>query len=426
MNNDKLVITGMSIITPIGDTLDGYYDNLLRGQSAITRWKSFETDKIYAKVGADLFGYDAEKKLKEMKELIPEEIFLKAKHLMSHAPFSESITIIAALKLWLDGKIEDWSYDPHTVSVVVAGHNLNRNYEYENHEQFNEEPDFIEGLYALRGLDTDHAGIVTETLGLKGSTYTVGAACASGNAALKLAIDEILHHEMNASVVIAPVFDFSPMEFQGLCLMDAISYMSFNDDPEKASRPYDTHREGFVPAHGAAALLVERIDAAKERGAHIYAEVIGVESSADGNHLPQPSSEDQALLMNKLLDKYGIKPTDIDYINAHATSTPLGDLSEVRAIKNVFGEHAYKLKVNAPKSMLGHTCWSSATVETVGAILQMNHNKLHPSINIDDLDPEVDLDVCREGSVEHEIHYLMKNSFGFGGLNCVAIFKQYE
>ena len=131
-------------------------------------------------------------------------------------------------------------------------------------------------------------------------------------------------------------------------------------------------------------------------------------------------------MMKKVLGNYDIRPEQIDYINAHATSTPLGDLTEIRSIRRVFGEHAGRLKINATKSMLGHTCWAAPAVETIAAVLQMNAGRLHPSINIDQLDPEVDLDVCASGAVDHEVQYLMKNSFGFGGINCVSILKRYD
>jgi 3-oxoacyl-(acyl-carrier-protein) synthase len=211
-----------------------------------------------------------------------------------------------------------------------------------------------------------------------------------------------------------------------MAIMGAITYKSFNDAPEKASRPYDMQREGFVPSHGAAVLILEDLEHAQARGAKIYAEILGVESSSDGCHLPQPSQKGQARLMKRLLKKCGVEPTEVDYINAHATSTPLGDMTELRSIKEVFGDHAYKLKVNAPKSMLGHTCWSAATVETVAAILQMNKGELHPSINIDNLDPEVDIDVCRNVRQKHDVNILLKNSFGFGGLNSISLIKKWK
>ena len=197
-------------------------------------------------------------------------------------------------------------------------------------------------------------------------------------------------------------------------------------DPTKASRPYDTKREGFVPSHGAACLVLEELGHALARGARIYAEVLGCTSTSDGSHLPAPSTEGQARTITRLLKRCGITPEQVDFVCAHATSTPLGDLSEVNALRSVFGDHVRKLKINAPKSMLGHTCWAAPTVETVAAILQMRDGRLHRSINIDELDPEVDLDVCREGPVTHNVRTFMKNSFGFGGINCVSLFRKVD
>lgn len=282
----------------------------------------------------------------------------------------------------------------------------------------------MDSLLALTGLDTDHAGSISEVLQLRGPIYTVGAACASGNHALRMAIDEVRHHGMQAAMVIGAVLDFSPVELHAMALMGAISFQSFHDEPTRASRPFDVKREGFVPAHGGGVLVVEKWDDAVLRGAEIYAEVLAVECNADGNHLPQPSEEGQARLMNRVLDVAGLRPGDVDYVNAHATSTPLGDLTEIRSLKSVFGDHAKKLKINATKSMLGHTCWAAPTVESVAAILQMNAGVLHPSINVEELDPEVDLDICARGPVKHRTNVCMKNSFGFGGINSVSLFRR--
>jgi 3-oxoacyl-(acyl-carrier-protein) synthase len=173
-------------------------------------------------------------------------------------------------------------------------------------------------------------------------------------------------------------------------------------------------------------LVVEELEHALARGARIYAEVLGVATASDGCHLPSPSLEGQTRCMTRLMQHTGIKPEQVDYINAHATSTPLGDVTEINSIKRAFGDHAYKLKINATKSMLGHTCWAAPVVETVASVLQMNRGRLHPSINIDDKDPDVDLDVCRGEAVEHDVRVLMKNSFGFGGINCCALYQRYE
>ena len=172
-------------------------------------------------------------------------------------------------------------------------------------------------------------------------------------------------------------------------------------------------------------MVMEKLEDAVRRGAHIHAEIACIEANSDGNHLPQPSEGGQARLMRRVLEKAKLDPEQIDYVSAHATSTPLGDITEIRSIKQVFGQSSRKLKLNATKSMLGHTCWAAPVVESIAAVLQMKAGKLHPSINIDDLDPEVDLDICRGAAVEHPVNYLMKNSFGFGGINCVSILKRY-
>lgn len=425
MLKKRVVITGMSINTPIGDTLDSFLENLLEGKSAITRWSSLDSSRIYSKVGGDHGHYDINGKIDTYKGHIPEEMFKRFEKLGKKSPWAIAMSLQTTVEAFKDAGYLDEIKDGNNIATIVAGHNLNQQYTFENHDVFNDEPEFVDGLFALYGLDTHHVGAVTDVLQLHGPAYTVGAACASGNVAMRCAVDEIQMHDVNVAAVVAPVLDYSPLDMQGMAILGAISYKSFNDTPDKASRPYDTKREGFVPSHGAAVLILEELDHALARGAKIYAEILGVESSSDGNHLPQPSRIGQARLMKRLLKNCNVKPEEVDYISAHATSTPLGDLTELRSIKDVFGDHVYKLKINAPKSMLGHTCWSAATVETVAAVLQMNKGELHPSINIENLDPEVDVDVCRNKRTKHNVNILLKNSFGFGGLNCISLIKKY-
>jgi len=175
-----------------------------------------------------------------------------------------------------------------------------------------------------------HAGCISEVLEIRGPIYTVGAACASGNAALRCAIDEVRYHDVDAALVVGAVLDFSPVELHAMALMGAITFTSFNDEPTRACRPWDLKREGFVPAHGGGAIVIETLTSAKRRGATIYAEILGVEAGSDANHLPQPSEDGQARVMSKLLARCGVAPEQVDYISAHATSTPLGDLTEIR------------------------------------------------------------------------------------------------
>ena len=426
MLQKRVVITGMAINTPIGDTLDEFINNLMDGKSAVTKWDTLDTSRIYAKVGGDLGKYDVHAKILSYKDRIPEDIYNRLLKLGSKSPLSIAISLLISVDAFLDSGYIKSIEDGNNVATIIAGHNLNQKYTFENHDVFNEEPEFVEGLFALNGLDTHHVGSVTDILQLHGPAYTVGGACASGNVALRCAVDEIQMHDVKVAAVVAPMLDFSPLDLQGMCIMGAITYKSFNEEPSRASRPYDKDREGFVPSHGSACLIVEDLEHALARGAKIYAEILGVESSSDGCHLPQPSRIGQARLMKRLLKNAGVKPEEVDYINVHATSTPLGDLTELRSIKDVFGDHCKTLKINAPKSLLGHTCWSAATVETVAAILQMNRNELHPSINIDNLDPEVDIDVCRGERKKHNIDIFLKNSFGFGGLNAISLIKKYK
>jgi 3-oxoacyl-(acyl-carrier-protein) synthase len=426
MSAKRVVITGMSVNTPLGDTLDAFCAELLAGKSAVSRWKCFANEPVDSKIGADLSDYKVTDRVAALEGRLPPEHFARLRRLIRRVPWSTQLTVLVATEAWLDAAFAASSPDPTCLGVIVGGHNIGSGYSYHMVRQFLDEPDSIDGMYCLYKLDTDHAGCVSELLKAHGPIYTTGAACASGNVALRLAVDEIRHNGQQAVMVIGPVTDFSPVDVHAMALMGAITTDTFDDEPEKASRPFDVRREGFVPAHGAGALLLEDRDAACRRGARIYAEILTVAAGADGNHSPQPCLEGQVRVMQRALQESGLVPEQIDYISAHATSTPTGDISEARAIKQVFGQHACRMKVNATKSMLGHTCWAAAVVELIAAILQMRAGMLHPSINIDELDAEVDLDVCRGTKVAHPIEYLMKNSFGFGGINCVSVVRRHD
>ena len=424
-DHQRIVITGMSVNTPLGDTLEAFADGLFAGRSAITRWRGVDTSRIYVKIGGDLTDYDFARKAAQLTARDGEAVAKHFRAVTKRLQWNVKISGLLALDAFADARF-DAPPAPERFAAVVAGHNLSAGYTFSFFDQFKEEPDFIDPFIGLYGLDTVHPGIVSELLGIRGPIYTVGAACASGNVALRSAIDEIRHHDIDAALVLGAVMDFSPAELHSMALMGAVSFQSFNDEPERASRPFDVRREGFVAAQGGAALLVESLAHARARGARIYAEVLCVTASGDANHQTQPSEDGQAALMVRALREAGIAPEQIDYINAHATSTPVGDLTEIRAIKRVFGAHAYALKLNATKSMLGHTCWAAPTVETVASVLQMRAGRLHPSINIDEIDPEVDLDVCAGRVVDHPVRHLLKNSFGFGGINSVSILKAFD
>jgi 3-oxoacyl-(acyl-carrier-protein) synthase len=426
MSSPRVVVTGMAVNTPLGDTLDGFYTNLLAGKSALSRWKCFAGQDVYSKVGADLSGYDVPAAVAALEGRLPAELFRRLRRLTARVPWSTQTTLLVAAHAWLDAELGNAPLEPAGVAVIVSGHNFGSNYIHRNAKQFLDEPDLIDGMFCLNGIDTDQAGCVSELLQTAGPLYTVGGACASGNLALRSAVDEVRHHGQDAVLLVGPLLDFSPVEVHGLALMGAISVGDFDDEPEKASRPFEVRRNGFVPAHGAGALVLEGLDSARRRGARIYAEVLAVSAGANADRLPRPSLEGQAWVMRRALQESGLRPEQVDHVSAHATSTPTGDVIEARAIREVFGRHAARLKVNASKSMLGHTCSAAATVELVAAILQMRAGVLHPSINIDEQDSEVDLDVCRGAKVAHPVEHLMKNAFGFGGINCVSVLRRYD
>ena len=261
----------MSINTPLGDTLDGFLQGLLAGRSALCNWKQLDTSRIYSKVGADLTGYDIPEKIRSLEGRIPADVHKRLRKLVKTAPWSTQLSMLMAIDGYLDAglfeAVEKGRVDPTRVAGIVAGHNINFNYQYESRLQFADEPDYMDSLLALTGLDTDHAGSISELLPAKGPMYTIGAACASGNNALRCAVDEVRYHDVDVAVVAGAVLDFSPVELHAMALMGAITYQSFNEEPRRASRPFDTRREGFVPAHGGGTLIVEPLDFALARGA---------------------------------------------------------------------------------------------------------------------------------------------------------------
>lgn len=422
----RIVVTGMGVMTPIGDNLDDYYNNLIAGKSAIRKWESIDVTNVRSKVGGDMGDYDHKAAFKRLKSDIPEDVAKRMRKILKTAPLSARLTSLAAVQAFLDAKLFNANVDSERVSAILGGHNFNSNYIYENFKQFQEEPEYISGLMGICVYDTDIITSIAEILQIHGPVYSIGGTCTSSGMALKQAMHEIRYNDSNIAVVTGGVLDYSPLDLQALILVNAISYQNFNEDPERASRPYDTDREGFVPSHGGGVLILEDYEHAIRRNANIYAEILAVESSSDGNHLSNPSIKGQSRLMSKVLHRAGVKPEQVQYVNAHATSTPLGDKLEIESIKKTYGDHAKRLKVNATKSMVGHAGWSAAAVETIASIMQMNNNKLHPSINIDKLDPEIDLDVCANEAQDWEVTHFMKNSFGFGGLNCCSLIRKFS
>ncbi len=423
----RVVITGMGTINPLGDTLTEYYKNLINGKSGIKRWESLDMTHVECKIGGDLGNYDCKSSLEKFKESLSEEKYKKTRKLFRSATFSSKTAVLCALDAYRDAGLLGLDGDPFRTSVIVGGHNLNSNYILKNAKLFLEEPEFIDPLCGVEAIDPNVPAVITEVLDLQGPTFTIGGACASGNLAMREGFRDIITGECDSSVVTGALFDMSPADIHASVFINAVVVKpEFQEMPEEASRPFDASRCGFVYSHGAGTIILEELESALNRGVHIYGEVLGVKANANACHLPQPAAETQERIITDLLKATHTDPQSIDYVNCHATGTPVGDLEEIRAIKGAFGDHAYKLKLNAPKSMLGHVCWSAPIVETIGGLLQMQFGTLHPTINIERLDPEVDLDICANTSIEHRITYILKNSFGFGGINACSLIKRYE
>ncbi len=416
---EPIAITGMAVNTPLADTLDGFLEALLLGRSAITAWTSLSTERIYCKIGGDLGGYDRERKQAGLSSTKAEPAAHRLRRLGRNLPWSTELASLSAIDAWNDAGL--FGAKAPRAALFVAGHNYLSGYQFENTLQFQQEPDYIQAAYGLHSLDSHPASAIANVIGIEGTIATVGAACASGNLALRQAIQELRAGDAEVALVAGGPMHYSPLDLHAMAMLGAISYRSFNDAPVRASRPFDVRREGFVPAHGAAALVLEPLSRALRRGARVYARLLSVSAGSDANASMEPSTDGQAATITRALAEAGVAPGQIDYVNAHATSTPDGDRSEALALERVFGSALGRIKVNATKSMIGHTVWSSALVETVATVLQMGVGRLHPTINVETLDDSVRFDVCRDGPVEWPVRLELKTAFGFGGINSASV-----
>ena len=426
MSRRRIAVTGLAINTPLGDTPGGVLDAMLAERSAITRWKGIDTSCVYAKNGGDISSYDTTAKLSSFEGRVPEEVFARARRVFKQVAPNTRLSLLLALDAFADSGLFEHALDPFDAGVVCGGHNLNNSYVLAQHDAFREEPDFIDGLAGLSSLDTDYSSAASEILNLRAMAYSLGGACATGNIALQQAGNALLFEGRKVQLVIFPVLVMDVLQLQELTFLDAIAYQSFAETPEKASRPYDVRREGFVPCEAGAAMVLEDREHARARGARIHAELLGAHANSDANHLGNPSSEGQTRVMRDLLEKCGVAAEEIDYVSAHATSTRLGDVTELRSVEAALGRRAHEVFLNAPKSLMGHPGWSAAGVEAALAIEQMNRGEFHRSCNIDELDPEVDLDVCADSSRCAEVEVFMNNSFGMGGINSASLFRKHH
>jgi 3-oxoacyl-(acyl-carrier-protein) synthase len=420
-DDSRVVVTGLGIVCTIGENLVEYRDSLMAGRSGITRWKRLD-ERCLSKVGGDLSDFDLRAHVARVGSAYPSALVERANQVLRATPLMGRITAAAALQAYVDSGMPDAHVEPERVAHVLGGHNLSMDYFVQNVLEFDREPDYIDPLLGLVVWDTDILGKVGELLTVKGPNYTVGNACSSGNVALLNAADLLRAGRADAVVVTAASQEVDPVVLQGWALVDALVWRSFADEPARASRPWDVRRDGFVPSEGAGAVILETLAAARARGAHIYGEVLGGVMTCDATRSPKPLVEGQVRVMASALKDANVAPDQVNYINAHATSTVVGDIVETQAIKEVFGQHAYRIPVNSTKSMLGHCLTGASMVEFVATLVQIEHGFVHPTINLEEPEPGLDLDFVPGAARQHRIDVAIVNSFGFGGLNaCVVV-----
>lgn len=421
LSERSVVVTGLGVITPLGDSVADYWAALVAGRSGITRWRQ-QDPRIASKIGGDLSDFDVARHLDRVGAAYPSSMIPRLRRLLRATPLVGQLVATAAVQAYVDAGLDTGGPPPERRAHVLAGHNLNLRYAFETSLTLQDEPDFIDALYGLYILDTDPLALTSELLAFKGPTFTIGNACASGNLALLAGLDLLRAGRADLVLVTGASMDPDPATLHSWGMMEAISCRSFDDAPERASRPFDARREGFVPSHGSAAVVLETRASARARGARVHGALLGAASTADASRLPKADLDGQVRAMRDALADAGVAPHEVDYVNAHATSTPQGDAVEVAAIKQVLTTRAYEIPVNSTKSMLGHCLSAAGVAELVATLLQMQQSIVHPTINQDEPDPELDLDFVPNVARPHPIGVAISNSFGFGGLNsCVVV-----
>lgn len=410
---NRVVVTGLGLVTPLGIGVDKTWNNLCAGVSGIGPISRFDASQMEVRIAA------------EVKSFQPEDFMDKktARHLELFVQYA-----VAGARMALDDAQLVVTADNATRIGSITGCGMGGLPTIEKYHQVYLErgakritPFFIPMVIPNMG-----AGQISVIFKLKGPNLSLSTACAAGTHAVGEAYYAIQRGDCDAAVTGGSESVICPMAVGGFNSMKALSRR--NDEPERASRPFDRERDGFVIGEGAGILLLESLEHARARGAKIYAEVAGCGMSGDGYHMAAPPEDGEGAVrcMRMALENSGLTPADIDYVNAHGTSTPLNDMGETRAIKTVFGKRAAEIAVSSTKSMTGHLLGGAGGIEAVFTALALHHQIAPPTINLENPDPECDLDYIPGEARSMKIRAAMSNSFGFGGTNAVLIMKRYE
>ncbi|MDX1591934.1 MAG: beta-ketoacyl-ACP synthase II [Balneolaceae bacterium] len=413
MTERRVVVTGVGALTPVGKTAPEFWNGLISGKSGVRPITHFDTTDYPTKFAGQIEDYDSGNYFdrKEARRLDPVTQY----------------GLIVADETIKDSKIDLDSIDKDRVAVLIGtgigGMKTFYDQSVSHHEHG---PRGVNPFFIPMLIPDMPAGQVSIRYGFRGANFCAVSACATGSHNIGLAYDSIRYGRSDMALcggTEAPVWEIG---IAGFSSMKALSKR--NEDPEKASRPFDKDRDGFVLGEGASMMFLETLESARERGARIYGEIVGYGFSADAYHItaPDPDGNGVILAINNALDMAGIKPEDVDHINMHGTSTPLGDIAETNSIKKVFGDHAYKINLNSTKSMTGHMLGAAGAAESVATLLAIYHGMVPPTINYETPDPECDLNYTVNESEVRDLKYAMNNAFGFGGHNTTIVFKKFE
>ena len=413
MSRRRVVVTGLGCLTPVGNTVETAWANLLAGQSGIDLITKFDASNFACKIAGEVKGFDLES-------------YISAKEARTMDSFIH-YGIVAAAQAVADAGLptgDALGEEEATRIGCVIGSGIGGLPLIENtrDELVSRGPRRISPFFVPASIINMIAGHVSMRFGFKGPNLAVVTACTTGLHCIGEAGRMIEYGDADVVVAGGSEATVSPLGVGGFAAMRALS--TRNDDPKTASRPWDKDRDGFVLGEGAGVMVLEEYEHAKARGAKIYAELLGYGMSADAGHMTAPSMDGPRRAMLNALRNAGVNADQIDYLNAHGTSTPLGDINETKAIKAALGDHARKIVVNSTKSMTGHLLGGAGGIESIFTVLALHHQISPPTINIFNQDPECDLDYCANQAREMRIDMALKNNFGFGGTNGSLVFKR--
>ncbi|MEK7833395.1 MAG: beta-ketoacyl-ACP synthase II [Acidobacteriota bacterium] len=407
----RVVVTGIGLVSPLGNTAEETWAGLLAGRSGVGYIERFDTSQHKVKFAAETKNFDPGKFI-EKKELKKMDYFIYFAIAASKEALEDS-----GLKITEDNAEMIGTY----IGSGIGGFSV---FEREHKKMLEGGPDRISPFFIPASIVNLAGGYVSIYTGAKGPISATATACSSGAHAIGDSFRMIERGDALAMICGGSEGAITPMSIGGFAAMRALS--TRNDDPQRASRPFDKDRDGFVIGEGAGLLVLEELEHAKARGAKIYAEVVGYGMSADAFHITMPDMDGPRRVMLKTIKDAGVTPDQVDYINVHGTSTPAGDVNETKAIKAAFGEHAYKLALSSTKSMTGHLLGGAGGLEAGITALAVHNQILPPTINYETADPDCDLDCVPNQARPTKVNYALSNSFGFGGTNAALLFKRYD